>query len=220
MEIIPAILEKEWGAVQVKLDALEGKSDWAQIDVSDGEFTPHKTWGNPDDLWARRNDDIHIELHLMIARPWEDIQKWLRSGADRFVVHIEAFLDEPENLDHVDDVLSVVQDADRQVGLALNPSTEWSVLERYMAAVEHILFLGVEPGASGQKFNQNVVGKITALRGRHKDVTIAVDGGVNDTTVGALASAGADRLISSSFIFSHSDPAKGIEALKEAVERS
>ena len=53
-----------------------------------------------------------------------------------------------------------------------------------------------------------------------RDVAIAVDGGVNTDTIGAVAQAGADFAIAGSAIFNaHASIADNVRALREAAGR-
>ena len=106
LEIIPGILEDNWASVKKKLVTLDASAHWIHIDVSDGKFTPRQTWQNPSELvaFARRphkyeEDKLPVlfEVHLMVVRPWEHIERWLHGGVRRFIVHWEACTDGPQD---------------------------------------------------------------------------------------------------------------------------
>src|SRR3990167_2664665 len=102
LEIIPVILEDNWVDVRKKLAALGESVPWVHLDVSDGRFSPRRTWQNPSELmaFARRPHvyhpyeeeklPVHFEIHLMVVRPWQYIESWIAAGVQRFIVHWEA----------------------------------------------------------------------------------------------------------------------------------
>jgi ribulose-phosphate 3-epimerase len=77
----------------------------------------------------------------------------------------------------------------------------------------------VNPGYGGQKHIHEMHHKIRRIRyllektGR-TDVHVSVDGGVNSSNAKELADAGADVLVSGSFVTASSDPAKAISSLR------
>jgi ribulose-phosphate 3-epimerase len=66
--------------------------------------------------------------------------------------------------------------------------------------------MSIHPGFSGQKFMDSVLPKIAEAKKYIKDqglsTKIEIDGGVNDETGKKCADAGADILVSASYIFS------------------
>ena len=72
----------------------------------------------------------------------------------------------------------------------------------------------VEPGKGGQKFNYEMLDKISEILGWFKG-EIAVDGGINEETAKLCVLAGADILVSGSYIYKSKDPKKTIELLKK-----
>ena len=79
------------------------------------------------------------------------------------------------------------------------------------------MIMGVKPGASGQEFDQRVLQKITILnetRKRHGlKYTISVDGGINEKTAMACWNAGADLLVSGSYLANASDFPLAVQSL-------
>ena len=92
------------------------------------------------------------------------------------------------------------------------------MLEDIINDVDLVLLMSVNPGFGGQKFIENTISKVTALRemiarkGAH--ALIEVDGGVQDETAPRLVNAGVDVLVSGSHIFKSADPHETIKRLK------
>ncbi len=76
-------------------------------------------------------------------------------------------------------------------------------------------FLAVTPGFSGQKFQENVLEKIRTLRARDPRVIIEVDGGITLDVARRVKEAGANVLVSSSYIWNSSNPKEAFRALQE-----
>ncbi len=76
------------------------------------------------------------------------------------------------------------------------------------------MLLAVDPGSSGQQFNEITLDKIEQLRRKGFGGKIIVDGGINPETAKKVKSAGADVIISASYIWNNISPGKGYEELK------
>ena len=68
-----------------------------------------------------------------------------------------------------------------------------------------VLVMTVEPGFGGQSFIPETVEKIRLIRSKINelglDVRVQVDGGINDATASIVTEAGADVLVSGSYLF-------------------
>ena len=81
-----------------------------------------------------------------------------------------------------------------------------------------VLIMTVEPGFGGQGFIESTINKISSLReiinNRNLSVDIQVDGGINDKTAERVKNAGANNLVSGSYLFNAEDTQKAVEILK------
>ena len=106
----------------------------------------------------------------------------------------------------------------KKIGLAINPSTAMSALEPFLAQVDLVLIMTVNPGFGGQQFITHSIGKVKEMREMirrtGKEILIEVDGGITLENAPALVEAGADVLVAGSTIFRSADPAKTIRSLK------
>ena len=106
-----------------------------------------------------------------------------------------------------------------KAGVALNPSTPVSVLEDILDDLDLVLIMSVNPGFGGQKFIPNALKKVSQLRQeidkRNLSTIIEVDGGVQGENAQALVDAGADALVSGSYIFNSPNPEETIRSLKQ-----
>ncbi|MBI5079455.1 ribulose-phosphate 3-epimerase [Candidatus Wolfebacteria bacterium] len=217
MKIIPAINCPDFDCVKEKLEKAAEFSDWAQIDVADGKFTPHKTWNNLEDIlnlksaFARSKSqegpilNLNLEIHLMTENPQDAIDDWFKAGAKRIIVHLEVVQDlelfKNKNLKPC------------EIGLAINPETPVEKLVPYLGDIKFIQALAVNPGLSGQKFQPSVLEKIKFLKKNYPDVIIEVDGGINLETAKLCKEAGADILVSGSYVWNSENKKKTFEEL-------
>lgn len=210
MEVIPAINEKTFEEVVKKIKIAEEflpADAWIHIDVADGIFTPNKTWNNPDDL-ANLKTKLKPEVHLMVEKPETIIESWLKAGAKRLVIHLEAFT-EPNF------ILSEVKKYNAEIVLSANPITPADAISLYLGSFDFFQILAVDPGLAGQKFQEKVLEKIKFLRFRNPAVKIEVDGGIDLNTAKIVKVSGADIIVSASYIYNYpAGPAIAYQELK------
>jgi ribulose-phosphate 3-epimerase len=81
--------------------------------------------------------------------------------------------------------------------------------------------MSVNPGFGGQKFIPATLDKIRQLRAmiekRRLATLIEIDGGVNTTTIGDIAAAGADVFVAGSAIYGTSDYAAAIKEFRQIM---
>lgn len=209
MEIIPAILPRDFKEIEEKAGLIKGLADIVQIDICDGKLTASTTWpykkrdqnfesiihedrGMP--FW----EELDYEFDLMIKNPTEDdVRQWLSAGAVRIVLHAESF-DDPSSIDPVLAVLNGLV----EIGLSLNIQTPLDIIEKYKDKISFIQFMGItKVGFQGQAFDPRVLVKIKEAKGKYPEIPVQVDGGISLSTAEQLKEAGADRLVAGSAIF-------------------
>jgi ribulose-phosphate 3-epimerase len=97
------------------------------------------------------------------------------------------------------------------------------LLEEIITEVDLVLLMSVNPGFGGQSFIQSTYQKVEKLKElilrKNSKALIQVDGGVDDKTTPGLVNAGADVLVSGSYIFKSADPKATISKLKSAGKK-
>ena len=80
----------------------------------------------------------------------------------------------------------------------------------------------VEPGFGGQKFMVEMMDKVAETKKLigSRDIWLQVDGGVSLETIEIARSAGADTFVAGSAVFSSSDPAQMVNALRARASDS
>lgn len=210
-EIIPAIIAKDFSDLKEKIRLVEPYVKTVQLDIMDGVFVPNETWREPADL-VNLETSLFLEVHLMVARPYEIVNQWLATKTKRLIVHFESAsgifnhkLMSPrlqvDGTFPIFDLAGKVHKNHKEFGMALNPETSLEVLDAFIKEIDLVLLMSVNPGFAGQEFQESVVPKIIALRQKYPDVKIGVDGGVNLQNAKRLKDAGADFLAVGSAIF-------------------
>ena len=161
-------------------------------------------------------DWLHLDvMHLMIVHPENYIRQVAATGAMIMNVHYEACT-------HLHRTVQEIHAAGMKAAVTLNPATPVCVLEDIINDVEMVLLMSVNPGFGGQKFIANTLNKVERLRAlidRSQSKTlIEVDGGVQAETAPMLVRAGADVLVSGSYIFKAADPIATISSLKHTLQ--
>lgn len=212
MLIIPVINCLDKDCVRERLKVIESfGSDWVKFDISDGRFNPVTTWNAPETI----KTDMKIEVHLMVEDVVTHLKNWLKVGAVRPIVHIES-----SGFD-IKAISSLCDEHDAELMLAIKPSTSLENIFPYLngekASVKYVQLLAVDPGESGQRFQEHTLEKIKELKQNFPNVIIEIDGGVNDEVAKAVKNAGADIVVASSYIFNSDNPKKTFNELKQAV---
>ena len=209
------MLSADFTNLRSDLDMINrSEADWLHCDVMDGTFVPNMSFGFPVIEAVKSVCKKPLDVHLMIVHPEQYIDATARAGAMMMCVHQEAVV-------HLNRVVHQIHDAGMKAGVALNPSTPVCMLEDVIEDVDMVLLMSVNPGFGGQRFIEGTVDKLQRLRRlideRGAHALIQIDGGVNDVTAPKLAAAGADVLVSGSYIFKSADPLATIHGLKQTA---
>jgi ribulose-phosphate 3-epimerase len=195
--------------------AVDGGVDSIHLDVMDGHFVGNISMGPVVVDALRPHATLPFHSHLMISQPLRYVRDFADAGSDLVVFHLEA--DDP-----ADEVIQAVRATGRQVGLAINPETPGEAAHPYLAQVDLLLVMTVNPGWGGQAFMAEVLPKLAGLRGeavaRGLDLPIGVDGGVNLETIGSAHAAGGDVLVAGKALYAtDGDLQPVVEALRSAA---
>ncbi len=215
--IAPSILSADFGrlAEQVQ-EAEEAGADWIHVDVMDGHFVPNITLGPAITAAVREATDLPVDVHLMIESPDRYVEAFVDAGASVVSVHAEADV-------HLHRTLTRIRELGAEAGVALNPATPIELLGELSDEMDLVVVMSVNPGFGGQRFIRASVDKIRRVRdllGAAADgaVRIEVDGGIDASTAGVVAAAGADVLVAGSAVYNErASVATNIATLREAA---
>lgn len=208
IKLAPSILSADFSKLGDELKEIDvAGADYIHIDVMDGIFVPSISFGLPVISSIRKVTDKPFDVHLMIEEPVRYIKEFSKAGADIITVHCEA-------CKHLNRTVQTIKEEGLKAGVVLNPSTPLSELEYILEYVDMVLLMSVNPGFGGQKYIDNVTGKIKSLRKmvdeRNLNVEIEVDGGIILSNAKEVIEAGADVLVAGSAVF-NGDKEKNIK---------
>ena len=190
----------------------QGGADVIHVDVMDGHFVPNISIGVPVVASLHKATRLPLDVHLMIERPEEYIERFVKAGANRVLIHQEATV-------HLDRALTMIRELGAQAGVAINPATPVATLTDVFEKVDTVLVMSVNPGFGGQKFIPGAIEKIRQLnqwRARYNGAfRIEVDGGVDAENTAELARAGANTFVAGTSIFHAPDPAAAVRLIRK-----
>lgn len=222
MKIIPAILENELDLVKNKIEYFSNLKnkysldfDLVQIDFCDGQFVENKNWlpENIQDLNQLVNiaKNFKLETHIMC----KDIEKYFNlckdSGIKNIIIHIDDFL-----LSDTEYLLRILEDSvENTINLGLCTKLSFmkqnkdSVLSfigsnknKFINSSIYLQIMGIENiGRQGEPFSEDSINLIQEVRElfTNEELSINIDGSVNQNTYKILENAGANSLVVGSY---------------------
>jgi ribulose-phosphate 3-epimerase len=212
----PSILAADFARLGDAVKAAEqAGADWVHVDVMDGHFVPNLTFGPKMVADLHKATRLPLDVHLMIERPEDWIERYADAGATYLTIHVEASHDVPATLD-------AIRARGVRPGITLNPETAVDAVLPHLGAVDLALVMSVRPGFGGQKFIESALDKVRVIRAaldqRRLDAELEVDGGIKPENARRVAAAGASVLVAGSAIYEDPDgPVAALAKFKRAV---
>jgi ribulose-phosphate 3-epimerase len=211
--VAPSILSADFAKLGTQLDeVMDAGARVIHFDVMDGHFVPPITIGPL--VAASIADRVHaaggaIDVHLMIERPERQIEAFAEAGADSITFH-------EETTPHANRTLAAIRDLGCLAGVALNPGTPVEAVSELGELADIVLCMTVNPGWGGQSFIKGSPDKVSRLKPLVDKAKIEVDGGIDASTAGSVAEAGASLFVAGSAVFGAADPATAYTEIAEA----
>ncbi|GHT81392.1 ribulose-phosphate 3-epimerase [Actinomycetota bacterium] len=214
--IAPSILSCDFANFEAELKRIDN-ADYAHIDVMDYHFVPNLTFGGPVVqrlIEVCKNIDLKSDIHLMIENPDVWALDYAKFGADSVTFHYTA-ASAPIRL------AREIRKLGSKASISVRPHEPVEPLFDILDEFDMILIMTVEPGFGGQKFLSNQMDKVRRLRDainllpHDKQPILEVDGGVAQSTVEIVSTAGANLAVAGSAVYGANNPAAEIEILRQ-----
>ena len=155
--------------------------DYIHIDVMDNTFTNNVAYSIEEINEINKISNKKLDIHLMVNDPIRYINSFNNMNIEYIIFHVEIDKD-------INNLINTVHGMGYKCGLAMNPNTNIDVLEQYINNIDLILVMSVMPGYGGQLFINSIYNKLESLRNKYKNITISVDGGINQDNIYKLSS--------------------------------
>jgi ribulose-phosphate 3-epimerase len=212
--VAPSILSADFSRLGEQVaEVMEVGARVIHVDVMDGHFVPPITIGPL--VAASIADQVHsaggaIDVHLMIERPEGQIEEFAKAGADCITFHAEATA-------HANRTLAAIRELGCLAGLALNPGTPVEAAAELVGCADVLLCMSVNPGWGGQRFIESSPAKVERLHAIDPAAAIEIDGGIDPSTAGAAAEAGASLFVAGSAVFGAAQPGAAYSEIAAAA---
>jgi ribulose-phosphate 3-epimerase len=215
VKIAPSILNADFTCLKSQInEIIESGIEWIHLDVMDGHFVPNITFGPMMVEAVRQLCDAKLDVHLMLQRPDQYLESFIKAGADNLTVHYEVCNQLWRTIDRIHDLGATA-------GVTLNPATPIQLLDPVLDRIDLALVLSVEPGFGGQEFIPYSLQKISYLHEQKKlrnlNFFIEVDGGINKETALLTVKSGANILVIGTSIFKSQDIRSAIRELEQVI---
>ncbi len=190
----------------------EAQIEFLHIDIMDGEFVPNFALGTDYVKSLRRITDIPFDFHFLVNNPLEKMSWFDIREGDQVSFHYENNSKIPQCLDYL-----------KRLGaaslIAVNPETDYRLLDSYIDDINGVLVMTVHPGFAGKKLIPYTIDKVREMRkyydsvGR-EDIFLEVDGNISIENAEILYKAGAEVFVAgSSSLFK-----KGEQSTREIID--
>lgn len=209
VRITPSILNADKSHLQEEIAKIAAVSDLLHLDIMDNLFVPNLTWDFDAAQAIIKGSPLPVDSHLMVADVDQIAVAYAEVGSASVTVHAEACA-------NIRQTLRNIKAHGSRASLALKPGTPISDYAEFLDEVDMVLIMTVEPGFGGQKFMVDMMDKVAETKKLigSRDIWLQVDGGVSLETIEIARSAGADTFVAGSAVFSSSDPAQMVNALR------
>ena len=212
IQLVPTLLTYTKNEFELKLRLLEKYFSLFQIDVMDNKFVNNKTFvdlGEIKEIKTKAN----YEVHLMVKNPEKYVKEWVRfKKVKKIIFHLETSSSDTQK------IINLIKKCKIKVGIAINPKTKVTEVERFMSQIDTVLLMSVEPGFGGQRFKSSALEKAKYLRKNYPNKNIEIDGGVNKNNLQKIVKSGVNIISGGGLFYKTKDIKKNILNLKSLVK--
>jgi len=183
-EIAPCITVETEEQYRASVERIAPFANRVHIDISDGEFSPvlmldvNKIW------WPK---EWTIDIHAMVMRPMEYVDKLISLKPDLITFHVETGV-------NLLPIIDRIKAADIKAGIALLRSTVPVTVADAIKAADHVLVFSGNLGYYGGTASLMQLEKVRLIKNINPNVEVGWDGGVNIGNAFTLTQGGVNVL--------------------------
>jgi len=183
-EIAPCITVETEEQYRASVERIAPFANRVHIDISDGEFSPvlmldvNKIW------WPK---EWTIDIHAMVMRPMEYVDKLISLKPDLITFHVETGV-------NLLPIIDRIKAADIKAGIALLRSTVPVTVADAIKAADHVLVFSGNLGYYGGTASLMQLEKVHLIKNINPNVEVGWDGGVNIGNAFTLTQGGVNVL--------------------------
>ncbi len=215
LRLLPSILSADFSRLGQEISrVMDAGVRMIHVDVMDGHFVPNITIGPV--VVEAVAPLVHeraglLSVHLMIERPEDYLEAFVKAGADAVSVHVETCR-------HLYHTVESIRRLGAGAGVAINPGTALERVEAIVPFVDYALVMTVNPGFGGQLSIPSAIDKVPLVRQMMPAGTaVEVDGGIHAGNIKQIVEAGANWVVAGSAVFGAADPGAEVRKLQDLM---
>ncbi len=209
-KVAVSILSNKDNILKVIKEIDKTNVDYIHIDIMDGKFVSNKSFIFSEIRNISKYTSKKLDVHLMVNNPNTYIENYATLNVEYITIHYEINMD-------IYSLINKIKGYGIKCGLSIKPETDINSVIPYLKEIDLILVMAVNPGMGGQEFLLSTIERIKQLKqiiANYPNILIEVDGGINDIIAPLCIEAGADILVSGSYILNSSNYQNSINKLK------
>ena len=181
-------------------DVLDSISNFEHLhlDIDDGNFVKGISFGIDLITQIKQNTNVPLDAHLEVLNPMDYVEDLCKLKIHQISAHIETLNNPKEFIDKV-------HSYNIKASFAINVGTSLDKIIPYINDIDNIIFVSVVSGEKGLPFRREVLENVKEIRKIRKDISIWVDGGVNESNLKDVVNAGADGVVIGRAVFKADD---------------